>query len=65
MATSSDFTLMKLTKLNDSNWAFSMRVYLESFDLFKHVDGSAVPPEEDATANVKESFRLAAKKAWT
>ena len=60
--------VLKLTKLNGSNyrsWAFNMRLYLESFDLFAHADGLAEPPAEDASEQVKKAFELAAKKAWT
>ena len=67
MATSSDFAL-KITKLNGSNyrnWAFNIRLYLESLDLFGHVDGSAVSPAEDAADAIKKAFRSASKKAWT
>ncbi|CAB4029134.1 RNA-dependent DNA polymerase [Paramuricea clavata] len=67
MATSSDFAL-KITKLNGSNyrnWAFNIRLYLQSFDLYGHVDGSAVSPGEDASDAVKQAFRTASKKAWT
>ena len=60
--------VLKLTKLNGSNyrsWAFNMRLYLESFDLFGYADGSAEPPAETASEQVKKAFELAAKKAWT
>ena len=60
--------VLKMAKLNGSNyrsWAFNMRLYLESFDLFAHVDGSAEPPAEDASAQAKKAFETAAKKAWT
>ena len=60
--------VLKMTKLNGSNyrsWAFNMRLYLESFDLFGHADGSAEPPAETASEQVKKAFELAAKKAWT
>ena len=42
-----------------------MRLYLESLDLFAHADGSAEPPAEDASVQVKKAFETAAKKAWT
>ena len=42
-----------------------MRLYLESFDLFGHADGSAEPPAETASEQVKKAFELATKKAWT
>ena len=67
MATSSDFQL-KITKLNGSNyrnWAFNIRLYFESLDLFGYVNGSAVSPAEDAADTVKNAFRSASKKAWT
>ena len=60
--------VLRMAKFNGSNyrsWAFNMRLYLESFDLFAHVDGSAEPPEETASAQVKKAFETAAKKAWT
>ena len=42
MATAKDF-LLKITKLNGENyrdWAFNMRLYLESMDLFGYADRS-------------------------
>ena len=60
--------VLKLKKLNGSNyrsWAFNMRLYLDSFDLFAHAYGSAEPPAEDASEQLKKAFELAAKKAWT
>ena len=71
MASSSDVTMnnmLKIAKLNGSNyrtWSFNMRLYLESLDLYEHADGSAVTPDEDATAEVQGSFSSGAKKAWT
>ena len=44
---------------NYRNWAFNIRLYLESLDLFGHVDGSAVSPAEDAADTVKNAFRSA------
>ena len=35
---------LKFAKLNGSNyrtWSFNIRLYLESLDLFEHVDGTA------------------------
>jgi hypothetical protein len=52
---SSDF-MLKVTKLNGSNyrnWAFNIRLYLESVDLYGHVDGSVVSPAEDAAEEVQ------------
>jgi hypothetical protein len=66
MAMSSDFqNVLRMTKLDGSNyrsWAFNMRLYLESFDLFGHVDESLEPPAEGATEAVKKAYRSAAKK---
>ena len=42
-----------------------MRLYLESFDLFVHADGSAEHPGEEASEQVKKAFELTAKKSWT
>lgn len=60
---------LKFAKLNGGNyrtWAFNMRLYLESSDLFEHADGSAVPPEGDAASeNEVRRYRLRSKKAWT
>ena len=67
MATAKDF-LLKITKLNGENyrdWAFNMRLYLESMDLFGYADGSIENPAEDASEQVKQAFRSASKKAWT
>ena len=67
MATLSDVSLMKLTKFNgykDRNWAFDIRLYLESLDLYGHVDESAVSLAEDAADAVKQGLKTALKKAW-
>ena len=50
---------LKFAKLNGTNyrsWAFNIRLYLESMDLFEFADGSAV---------TRRKFNLCAKKAWT
>ena len=39
-----------------------MRLYLSSFDLFAHVDGSAEPPKETASAQVNKAFETAARR---
>ena len=71
MASSSEDTMnnaLKFGKLNGSNyrtWAFNMRLYLESMDLFEHVDGSAEAPVGDATDVAIRSFNSRKKKAWT
>ena len=41
-----------------------MRLYLESLDLFGHADGSIEVPAENASAQVKQEFKIASKKAW-
>ena len=59
--------VLKFDKLNGENyrsWAFNMRLYLESVELYGHADGSAQIPE-DATVVARRSFSSAAKKAWT
>ena len=59
MATAKDF-LLKITNLNGQNyrdWAFNMRLYLESMDLFGYADGSIENPVEDASEQVKQAFR--------
>jgi len=59
---------LRFSKLNSSNyrsWAFNMRLYLESMDLFEFADGSAVPPAADATEAARRTFANRAKKAWT
>eukprot|EP00795_Rhopilema_esculentum_P008850 gene8850-16464_t len=53
----------KLISGNYRSWAFNMKLYLESNDLFEHADGTAVAP--DAEAAEIRSFRLKTKKAWT
>ena len=73
MASSSDDTMnnaLKFGKLNGSNyrtWAFNMRLYLESLDLFEHADGSAVAPTSTGSdaATLLRAFNSRAKKAWT
>ncbi|CAB3982202.1 Hypothetical predicted protein [Paramuricea clavata] len=55
----------KFVKLNGSNceaWAFNMRLYLKSFDLYEHADGTAEPPASTANA---EMNGLIFVKAWT
>ena len=42
-----------------------MRLYLESMDLFEHVDGSAEAPVGDATDVAIRAFNSRKKKAWT
>lgn len=72
MASSSEDVMgvLKFRKLNGSNyrsWAFNMRLYLESLDLFEHADGSAETPTStgnDAAALLR-AFNSRAKKAWT
>ena len=59
----------KFGKLNGSNyqsWAFNMRLYLESMDLFEHAEGLAVAPSgsgESGAASLR-NFNSRAKKAW-
>ena len=68
MALSSDGNALKFAKLNGSNyrtWAFNVRLYLESLDLFEHVDGTAEPPGADASAELRRKFTSREKKAWT
>ena len=52
---------LKFAKLNGTNyrsWAFNIRLYLESMDLFEFADGSAVTPAEDASDEVPRKFNL-------
>ena len=69
MAASSDVSsALKFAKLNGTNyrsWAFNIRLYLESMDLFEFADGSAESPAEDASDEVRRKFNSRAKKAWT
>lgn len=65
MALTTDFKIQKLNGANYRDWTFNMRLYLESLDLFEHVDGSAEVPAEDASEKVKQEFKSASKKAWT
>ena len=65
MALTTDFKILKLNGANYRNWTFNMRLYLESLDLFGHVDGTVEVPAEDASAQVKREFNSALKKAWT
>ena len=60
--------VLKFAKLNNGNyrsWAFNMRLYLESNDLFEHADGATVTPNADAGPVETRKFRLKAKKAGT
>ena len=45
MALTIDFKIPKLNGANYRDWTFNMRLYLESLDLFGHVDGSMGVPE--------------------
>ena len=65
MALTTDFKIQKLSGANYRDWSFNMRLYLESLDLFGHVDGSAKVPAEDASKKVKQEFKCSSKKAWT
>ena len=70
MATASSHvsSALKFAKLNGTNyrsWAFNIRLYLESMDLFEFADGSAESPAEDASDEVRRKFNSHAKKAWT
>ena len=59
---------LKFEKLNGGNyrtWSFNIRLYLESLDLFEHVDGTAEMPDEDPNSKAAKLFRQRAKKAWT
>ena len=44
-------------------WSFNIRLYLESLDLFEHVDGTAEMPGEDPNSKAAKLFRQRAKKA--
>ena len=65
MALTTDFKIPKLNGANYRDWTFNMRLYLESLNLFGHADGSIEVPAEDASAQVKQDFKFASKKAWT
>ena len=65
MALTTDFKIPKLNGANYRDWSFNMRLYLESLDLFGHVDDSVEVPGEDASEQVRQQFRNASKKAWT
>ena len=70
MATASSdvSSALKFAKLNGTNyrsWAFNIRLYLESMNLFEFADGSAESPAEDASDEVRRKFNSRAKKAWT
>ena len=65
---SSSTNALKFAKLNGSNyrtWSFNIRLYLESFDLFEHVDGPAEVPDDDPNSKTVNAFHQRAKKAWT
>lgn len=56
MADLSSLNALKFAKLNGSNyrsWAFNMRLYLESIDLFGHADGTIETPAEDVDLMLK------------
>ena len=65
MALTTDFKIPKLNGANYRDWTFNMRLYLESLDLFGHVDGSIGVPDEKASEQVKQEYKTASKKAWT
>ena len=52
MALTIDFEIPKLNGANYRDWTFNMRLYLESLDLFGHVDGSMGVPNEEASEQV-------------
>lgn len=59
---------LKFAKLNYTNyrlWAFNIRVYLESMDLFEFANGRVETPLEDASDPDRRKFNSQAKKAWT
>ena len=64
--TSSDVSsALKFAKLNGTNyrsWAFNIRLYLESMDLFEFADGSAESPGEDASDEVEGSSTRAQRR---
>ena len=60
-----DFKIPKLNGANYRDWTFNMRLYLDSLDLFGHVDGSIGVPDEEASEKVKQEYKTALKKAWT
>ncbi len=64
MALSSENAL-KFAKLNGSNyraWAFNMRLYLESLDLYEHADGTTESPASDASDPKKRNEALTPKR---
>ena len=65
MALTTDFKIPKLNGANYRDWTFNMRLYLESLELFGHVDGSIGVPDEEASEQVKQEYKTASKKAWT
>ena len=65
MALTTDFKIPKLNGANYRDWTFNMRLYLESLDVFGHVDGSIGVPDEEASEQVKQEYKTASKKAWT
>eukprot|EP00794_Sanderia_malayensis_P001502 gene1502-1660_t len=65
---SSSTNALKFAKLTGSNyrtWSFNIRLYLESLDLFEHVEGTAEVPDGDPTSKAVKTFHQRAKKAWT
>lgn len=59
---------LRFLKLNSSNyrsWAFNIRLYLESMDLFEFAGGSAISLAADATEDARRRFANHAKQAWT
>ena len=65
MALTTDFKIPRLNGANYRDWTFNMRLYLESLDLFGHVDGSIGVSDEEASEQVKQEYKTALKKAWT
>eukprot|EP00794_Sanderia_malayensis_P004363 gene4363-4944_t len=65
---SSFMDVVKFAKLTGSNyrtWSFNIRLYLESLDLFEHVEGTAEVPDGDPTSKAVKTFHQHAKKAST
>ena len=65
MASSSKINALSFAKLNGSNyraWAFNIRLYLESLDLFDHANGTAEACGADASEETRRSFNSGEKK---
>lgn len=60
---SSHVVFPKLTDTNYNMWSYSMKMCLFEKNLWGFIDNTAVPPAEDATAEIKEKYEHRRRRA--